>query len=384
MLPRVTLCISLLSLVSAVAAQSPLILSLRFDETGGLVANDAGPLGNNGNLVNFTADPVQWTAGVMGNALTFDGTDDHVDIPFNGGLPFHDGAGASFSIAFWVRGQPQDDDRIVSLSNSTNNSPLFTLGTGRTSVPNDDRLQLYQRSLEGRSMALYSDTPVFDGSWHHVVYTETSGLGKLYVDGVRDTASFDARGTMTRHVDYGTWPFDQLSLGAVTRQAPAAHFQGDLDELYVFGFELSPADVTTLQNGGMISNCRASLGEFGTGCGSGPFELYGGGDPTIGGAGLVFLARGGEAGSPVLLCVGVGALQPIDLTPLGFAGCTYYPNGSTCLGVGTLDGFGSSAPIPFAIPNAPSLACLRVGFQVIAPTATGLLASNAVVTVLGN
>ena len=38
---------------------------------------------------------------------------------------------------------------------------------------------------------LFQTDNVFDGEWHHMVYTYASGTGKLYLDGVlRNTRKF--------------------------------------------------------------------------------------------------------------------------------------------------------------------------------------------------
>lgn len=368
---------------AGLGAQSPVIGIWKFDETAGLTAADSGPLGNNGNLVNFFNDPAQWVPGRFGNALQFDGTANYVDLPVGNGIPFYDGLGASFSIAFWVNGQPQEDDRFIALSSSTANEPLFCLGSGRNSQSNQGSLQLFLRNDQNRNIERYSDGVILDGTWHHVCYTETSGAGRLYIDGVQDTASFDLRGIATNYSAYGTFTFDQLTIGAITRQSPCCHFTGELDEFHVFGFAVSQADVMTLMNGGALGNCRGSIGSYGVGCGPGPLDLFTSGSPVIGGPGLSFSALGGSPNASLLLCIGVGPMAPLDLAALGIPGCTLYQPSGSCIPAGSLNAFGSNTGVPLGVPNSPGLACVRAGFQFIALGANGPELSNAGVVVFG-
>ena len=57
-----------------------LIAHWKFDETAGSIAADSAG-SNPGSLVNFNFDSTSgWTAGMIGNALHFDGVNDYVDL----------------------------------------------------------------------------------------------------------------------------------------------------------------------------------------------------------------------------------------------------------------------------------------------------------------
>ena len=377
--------VSALSAATALGAQQTLIGQWSLDETSGTTAMDRSPNANHGTLLNFVTSPAPWGPGKIGGALTFDGIDDYVELPIGKGLPFYDGRGASFSIAMWVRGSPTDDDRVLCLGSSASNTPLFSLGTGAASLSNTDKLRVYARNDANVASARYSNSVVFDGSWHHVVYAETSGQGRLWVDGVRDTASFDdrfnARGTRTR--DYGTYTFDKVAIGAVLRPSICCYYMGAVDELQIYGFALTDADIVVVMNGGVVNTCRAGIGELGAGCGPGPLDLYALGSAQLGGGGLWFAMRGGQPAAPVLLGFGVGKVTPLDLQRFGAPGCTLYTPAPTFLGVGALNASGSLLPFPFPVPNIAALACSTVVFQCVTTAPTGVELSNAIVTQLG-
>ena len=375
------------AVASSAAAQSPVIGIWDFDESSGLTTADSGPYANQGALLNFTNDPLQWTSGVRGNALTFDGVDDHVQVAMNGGLPFYNGLGATFSICLWVKGQPSDDDRVLSLGNASADTQLFTFGTGQTSSTSTDKLRIYVRNDQNVSSERISDSVVFDGTWHHVAYVEASGQARLYVDGVPDAANVDDRFVRrgTRGAAHGSYTFDRLGLGGVLRLSSCCYWAGSIDDLRIFGCVLSQADVATVMAGTLPTLCRASIGEYGVGCGPGPLELQAAGSPQVGGPGMLFMMRGGQPNATALLNLGIGVLAPFDLTAVGVPGCQLYAPTGTMVAVGTLNGFGSSSmAVPIPIPNAPGLNSISASFQAITLAPSGPALSNAIVTVLGH
>lgn len=377
--------LSFLVLTTAIHAQTaPVIGIWEFDETSGLVANDSSPNGNHGALRNFTNDPLQWVPGVFGNALAFDGTDDYVELPTGNGLPTYQGFGESFSICMWINGQPTDDDRVLTFGSSTNNTPLFTFGTGSATRGQADRLRLYNRNAENFAMERLSDASVFDGTWHHIAYVETSGSARLYVDGRLDTGNVDGRfgACGTRSASFGTFPLDVTSFGNVIRPSLCCFYQGLLDSVQIYGCEITEAEVQAIFGGGTAAFCAASMGEYGAGCGAGPLEIFALGSPMLGGPGLQFFMRGGSPNAAASLCLGTGTIVPLDLATVGLPGCTLYVPTNTCLNVGLLTSTGGSAsPFPIPVPNAPAFVGLRVNFQALALSiATGAQLSQAIVT----
>lgn len=375
-----------LSLCGILGAQAPVVGIWNFDETSGLVAGDSGPAANHGTLNGFTNDPAQWVPGVSGNALSFDGVNDYVELAARGGLPCFNGFGETFSICLWVMGTATDDDRILSFGSSSNNTPLFTLGTGAASQNQTDKLRVYVRNTQNYSSSRVSSATVFDGTWHHVAYVESAGRAALYVDGVRETGNFDHRfgPTGTRAWPTGLYGLDRIALGAVLRPSICCWFTGAIDSLRIYGSALSAADVVSVMGGGAPGPLRASLGEYGVGCGVGPLELWASGSAAIGGTGLALAMRGANGPGTAFVGIGVGIPAPLDLGALGYPGCWLYPNGATFLGLGTLDAQGSLPFAPFPIPADPSLAGVTITLQAIGATASEVALSNAVVAVLGH
>ena len=351
------------------------------NESSGKVAHDLSPNRNDGVLKNFTGNP--WTTGKIGNALSFDGVDDYVDIQIKKGLPIYRGKGAPYSITFWVKAPVQSDKRVYSEGSGKSDKPLFTLGSGYMKYNQGNRLRVYIRN-DGGYPYVYekaSRSVVFDDKWHHVAWVDVSGKAVVYVDGVKDAASFDYSrslvGTWTKK--HGTYTMDKVSLGAVLRAKPVAFLKGLIDDVRIYNFALSQADVQTVLKGGH-PKFSGSLGQFGVGCGAGPLALTGKGEPRIGKTLSLQLVLGAPKSLGFLF---LGAnMNPIDLTALGFNGCTIYTTPVGIMNMGLLNSAGSTNVLALPIPGNALLVGTVFYFQGVtlkAAPSLSLEASRALV-----
>lgn len=382
------LCIVPFATASLAFAQlPPEIAHWQFDETAGNTAADAGPLNNFGTLMNFNG--AQWVPGQLGNALSFDGVDDYVQVNLTFGLPIYDALGTPYSIAFWVKAPAQSDRRVYSeqAATPTGNGPLFTLGSGSgTAVNATARLRVYLRNDDVINVVNeLSNGTVFDDTWHHVAVTDVSGRVGIWIDGVLD-----------RSFDYSQWAYgprstlrgsyaqiDSVTLGAVVRNgAIAAPLQGLIDDLRVYRTSLGAADLASIMAGGPPSYCIASLGEYGTGCGPGPLDLAATGSAAFGGTTWVQLLRG-QPGALALLGIGMGRVHPVDLSAFGYPGCTLYQANTSTLLLGVLGPAGNSAPFGLAVPNLPGLATSLVAVQGLALHGAAVTTSPVALLQLG-
>jgi hypothetical protein len=202
----------------------------RFNETSGATAHDE--LGrNDANLIHM-ADPC-WVGGMHGNALRFDGVDDYVEIPR---LIEND-----WTISLWIR----TDHRGSSGSQWWNGSglvdgkaagPLHDFGTSLL----DAKVAFGVGSPVGfkEGVTLLSVTEVNDGQWHHVVATRRAqgGQMRLYVDGRQESAAFGPKGTKDAA--------SNLRIGGI--RADRGYFRGDIDEVRLYTYALSDAEVAAL------------------------------------------------------------------------------------------------------------------------------------------
>ncbi|HWN94288.1 MAG TPA: LamG-like jellyroll fold domain-containing protein [Methylomirabilota bacterium] len=167
------------------------------------------------------------------NAAIFDGI--HQYAYRDGGFPIYNNT--AYSVAFWINanGAGQSDRRIFSETSTNNNNPALTLGTQaagtngaiRVFVRNNAATVLLDRTSTG--------TPL-DGTWHHVVWTETNGEARLYIDGLLDETSF--------HYTRGSLSLDTTTIGALLNASGASNFfSGSIDELAVWSRAISFTEV---------------------------------------------------------------------------------------------------------------------------------------------
>ncbi|MFM1768215.1 MAG: hypothetical protein RJA22_744 [Verrucomicrobiota bacterium] len=174
---------------------------------------------------------------VFGNGLAFNGVNQYALR--RGGFPIYNNPG--YSLAFWVKGTGlgQSDRRVFCETSTNSNNPLVAFGTHATG--SNALLRLYFRN-DTNTVILdaYSTTPVFDGNWHHVAWTETNGFGRLYIDGVLDGTDFlYTRSTLT---------LDQTALAAIFRNnSVASFFGGTMDDIAVWNRILTITEINQIR-----------------------------------------------------------------------------------------------------------------------------------------
>ncbi|MEK7214877.1 MAG: LamG domain-containing protein, partial [Chloroflexota bacterium] len=133
-------------------------------------ANDAVG-GNHGTLVNGVA----FAPGRVGQAFSFDGVDDYVQVPNSASLET-----PTISVEAWVNATAPGSYRyVVAKGASGVTAASYALYTGSTAG-------LYFYIFDGLTAVLSPNAGpgVWDGNWHHVVGTFDGSTVRLYVDGL--------------------------------------------------------------------------------------------------------------------------------------------------------------------------------------------------------
>tara|TARA_R110002072_G_scaffold302737_2_gene488234 strand:+ start:65171 stop:66352 length:1182 start_codon:yes stop_codon:yes gene_type:complete len=330
------------------------------DQTSGTTAIDISGGGNDGTLIGFGGSP--WITGQFGNALDFaQGVDDYVELSAaNVRLPLYDGRGTPYSIAYWIKapnvGGNQGQNVFTQASaNTAGNRALFMLhGGGGTG----DRVRLLIRtSVPNNVIIAESVAAVYDDTWHHVAVTEASGVISFYVDGVLDSTHTYIAGREPGTPGFTNFAFDRYSIGAVVRPTGIIdELGGQLDDLRLYKFELSAADVALVALGVPLLPTRSSIAEYGVGCGVGPFDLAVSGSASLGGPGVQLQMQNGTPNTIAMLLFGSGQVTLFDLGLIGFPNCTSYPANFQANVIGVLDATGATGPLQINIPNNPALA----------------------------
>jgi hypothetical protein len=203
---------------------------------------DSGVAENHGLLLGpgpiFTED----RDGNPGAALAFDGTSNLVMAEINRDLPIASSlAIRSYSIAMWVKGGPQPDRRVYSEASTANNAPLFNIGTQNQGITG--QVDIFIRNANNTTIVNHrlSQGIAFDGTWRHIAWVDDNGAAVLYIDGARDATDFTyARADM---------PVDTATIGGILRAAPSHWFQGEIDDVRIYNFALSAAEVQAIASG---------------------------------------------------------------------------------------------------------------------------------------
>lgn len=198
-------------------------------------------------LANLSAADL--VAGKLGNAFQFDNARQTMLRRINNPgeqLPINQHPALTISMWVNVTGTGLSDLRIFSEGSTTDNNPLFNLGTANTG--NDGTLDLFFRQTPWTDVNhIRSVGTPLDGTWRHVVFTQQEdGARALYIDGVLDALEIPAK-------PEGDWRLNTTTIGGILRANPTHWLTGMLDEVALWKRALSAAEVTQVFNEGLTS-----------------------------------------------------------------------------------------------------------------------------------
>lgn len=204
-------------------------LLLHLNETAGArVFSDTSGLGNSGVCAS-PACPVAGAGGKLGSAITFDGLNDAVTVPYTNGLNIE----GRITMMGWVNALAID---------GTHN--IIAHGPGGPGV-RDVYLRIKERAYEVGTFYTGVDHQARSlitsgaGTWVHVAGVYDGGSYRLYVNGTQRAATQDIVGPQTVLSNWG--------VGAAADGA-SRYFAGSLDELAVFSRALSADEIQDVYN----------------------------------------------------------------------------------------------------------------------------------------
>jgi hypothetical protein len=197
------------------------------DETEGQAAADSSGYGHDGMLVNFSNPDYNWVTGHLGNGLSFDGTDDYVEITGYKGIT---GTQARTCTA-WIK-TPQTTVGEIVAWGSLDTSARWSVGIKNSVL-----------SVRVQGGSIFGSTAINDVSWHHVAVTWEPGAdgllsnAKLYVDGVLETI-----GSLS-DIEIDTANSDNVHIG---NTKDINYFWGIIDDVRIYDAALAAEDVAQL------------------------------------------------------------------------------------------------------------------------------------------
>ena len=210
---------------------SELIGHWTLDETSGTIAADSSGKNMDGTLTNglsFNSDSVP---GQVGNALDFDGTDDYIDLP-DGFSDFVKGC----TISLWVYPTSvQNWARFIDIGNGSSSDNIWF---GRRSTSNDLAFECWSGSSSNG--LVYAEDAITLNEWQ--MFTATAdqfGNVRLFKNGQLIQTGTSAPTSVSRINNYigrSNWSWDE-------------YYQGSMDDIRIYNYNLSDADVLALYNG---------------------------------------------------------------------------------------------------------------------------------------
>jgi PKD repeat protein len=177
--------------------------------------------GNHGTAMNGAT----YATGKVGQAFSFDGTDDYVNVG-DSSFPAGD---SDRSVSLWIKTSQTGEKYFFSYGPNISNQ-RFSLGMS------DNRFH-----VENSNSGSRGTTVINDNEWHHLVAVWSSPALKMYVDGIEQQATIVA-----------PWPSSLATVltgGANIGRLNGLSgydFNGLIDEVKIFNRALSSTEVATL------------------------------------------------------------------------------------------------------------------------------------------
>jgi hypothetical protein len=236
------------------------VLALNFSFYNRTNLTDSSSHGNNGTFTEGTfndgdlsgvtlndgtiTEAVYNTSGVFGNAMSFDGIDDYVDVGDPSSLDFGTG---DFSVAFWIFSHQGD--------NSITNARVMSKGGGSSSSAGYGIFQNLQSGGvtfyisdgegggDGVDRILISGGTVAQNEWHHIVMQRSSSTSmEIYVDGVLISTGTPPDGSIDTS--------SSLIFGALS--TTSLFWNGTLDDIKIFDRGLNGTEINETMEGTFI------------------------------------------------------------------------------------------------------------------------------------
>lgn len=222
--------------------------------------------GNNGTLQNGAT----FATGRVGQAFSFDGVDDYVNVPDSNSLDFGTG---DFSIAYWVKFNDLDDGSNGMVYKDTYEGDpadfigfVFNINSGGGGVGFETR---HRVSGSGpNTHARYATSNFQVDTWYHLGGVRQANVLKLYLDGVLVATTTESSPTdITTNTP--------LLIGALSSASPQ-NLRGNLDEVGIYNRALSATEISSLASADSITQTAGIINLDTGGTIHGGIEVQGG------------------------------------------------------------------------------------------------------------
>jgi fibronectin type 3 domain-containing protein len=200
-------------------------LHLKLDETSGSTASDSSGNNKNGTTISLPL----WTVGRIGNALSFNGTNQYATLPNGVVSDLHD-----FTIATWVHWNGGNNwQRIFDFGSGTSTYMFLSPKNGA-----NGRLRFAIKNGGGEQI-IDGNAVLPSGGWTHVAVTLSGSTGTLYVNGVQVGQN---TGITLRPADLGATTQNRIGRS----QFNDPYFNGSIDDFRLYPSALGASGIASL------------------------------------------------------------------------------------------------------------------------------------------
>lgn len=233
----------------------------RFDECQGSTTYDTSGFGINGAITigatgtqssvgTCNTSSTAWGNGATGkfnSSLNLDGTDDYVTIA-SPSLPTGD-----FTYAAWVNLGTATDESIFSILDvpATSNELLVYVNASSK----------IQFQIDSAATTVTSTNSVSTGTWTHVAVTRAGSLMTIYINGAADPTTGSNGNALAFGSCYLLVGVDADSIGSNCNGSLGNYLDGKMDDIRIYNYALSAAQIGKLYNGGGSVNFGPSTGQ---------------------------------------------------------------------------------------------------------------------------
>ncbi len=240
-----------------ISNQAGLVAYWKLNESSGTAANSSvgsahGTLINMSNE-NWVVSTVQAPTLNPGNSMQFNSpvsAGQYLMLQQRNGLPiYNNGTNNAYSVAMWVKGEPQQSKAVFAEGLTGTGQPCFKIMT-----TSEGKVMIYILHSSGLVLNRTSTTTVFDNTWHHIAWVDNNGSATLYIDGVADASDFN----------YTRVPIslDNSTIGGAQGQYASNFFVGNIDELTLWKTALSQDQVRKYRHGAGYNNYSHLVGMY--------------------------------------------------------------------------------------------------------------------------
>lgn len=292
----------------------------KFDEGNNAYAYDAGP---NANTCSFVGGASSTPLGKFGSAVKFLSTGDYLDCGTGSSLNI---AGNQITLSTWIKSSSPSSNQGILIK-----GPLASSQGEYSMMLYENKVYLRLNGAVGTAGEIISKTLLAADTWYHIVATYDGANQYLYINGVLDNKK-----AFTDNINDSA--SDSLKIGVYyTTDYP---FLGTIDEVKVYPYVLSPAEIKTEYNRGAVM----MLGVAPTSTATSGMDP--GGAPPVGwwkmdeGSGTLVMDATGNGNNGTLSGTTIPTWKSAGYCKKG--GCLSFDGSSGKITTGSYTGFGST------------------------------------------